>query len=283
LREGEDLVRAAAVQLTSTADRERNLATADRLTRAAAAAGAELVVLPEKWAVLGTPEETAAGAESFDGPAFSWARDTARELGIDLVAGSIAERVAGREKGANTSVHFSPDGDVRAVYRKIHMFDVEVGGRTYRESDHEEGGDEVVLSETAQGVELGLTVCYDLRFPELYRILAVRGARVITVAAAFTLATTRDHWETLLRARAIEDQAFLIAANQVGEHAPGYRSGGRSMIVDPWGVVLAQAPDTETFVTAELDLDRQAEIRRTLPSLANRRPQAYAWPQEIPA
>ena len=276
-------MRAAAVQLTSTADREHNLATADRLTRAAASAGAELVVLPEKWAVLGTPEETAAGAEPFDGPALSWARDTARELGIDLVAGSIAERVPGREKGSNTSVHFSPDGDVRAVYRKIHMFDVQVGGRTYRESDHEEGGDEVVLSETAQGVELGLTVCYDLRFPELYRILAVRGARVITVPAAFTLATTRDHWETLLRARAIEDQAFVIAANQVGEHAPGYRSGGRSMIVDPWGVVLAQAADTETFVTAELDLDHQAEIRRTLPSLANRRPQAYAWPQEVPA
>ena len=255
-------MRVAAVQLTSTADRERNLATADRLTRAAAAAGAELVVLPEKWPVLGTPEETAAGAEAFDGPALTWARDVARELGIELVAGSIAERVPEREKGSNTSVHFGPDGEVRAVYRKIHMFDVEVGGRTYRESEHEEGGDEVVLSETAGGVELGLTVCYDLRFPELYRILAVRGARVITVPAAFTLATTRDHWEVLLRARAIEDQAFVIAANQVGEHAKGYRSGGRSMIVDPWGVVLAQAPDAETFITAELDLDRQAEIRR---------------------
>ena len=276
-------MRVAAVQLTSTADRERNLATADRLTRAAAAAGAELVLLPEKWAVLGTPEETAAGAEPFDGPALSWARDAARELGIDLVAGSIAERVPGREKGSNTSVHVGPDGDVRAVYRKIHMFDVEVGGRTYRESEHEEGGDEIVLSETAHGVELGMTVCYDLRFPELYRILAIRGARVITVPAAFTFPTTRDHWETLLRARAIEDQAFVIAANQVGEHAPGYRSGGRSMIVDPWGVVLAQAPDSETFITAELDLDRQAEIRRSLPSLANRRPQTYAWPHEVRA
>jgi predicted amidohydrolase len=283
LWEGEDLVRVAAVQLTSTADREHNLATADRLTRAAASAGAELVVLPEKWAVLGTPQETAAGAEPFDGPALSWARDAARELGIDLVAGSIAERVPGREKGSNTSVHVGPDGDVRAVYRKIHMFDVEVGGRTYRESEHEEGGDEIVLSETAHGVELGLTICYDLRFPELYRILAIRGARVITVPSAFTLATTRDHWETLLRARAIEDQAFMIAANQIGEHATGYRSGGRSMIVDPWGVVLAQAPDGETFITAELDLDRQAEIRRSLPSLANRRPQAYAWPQEVRA
>jgi predicted amidohydrolase len=277
----ENPVRVAAVQLTSTADRERNLATADRLTRAAAAAGAELVVLPEKWPVLGTPEETAAGAEPFDGPALTWARATARELGIDLVAGSVAEHVPDREKNSNTSAHIGPDGEVQAVYRKIHMFDVEVGGRTYRESEHEEPGEELVVSETAEGVPVGLTVCYDLRFPELYRILAVRGARIITVPAAFTLATTRDHWEVLIRARAIEDQAFVIAANQVGEHAPGLRSGGRSMIVDPWGVVLAQAPDTETFITADLDLDRQAEIRRTLPSLANRRPQAYAWPQEI--
>ncbi len=274
---------AAAVQLTSTADRERNLATADRLTRAAAGAGAELVVLPEKWAVLGTPEETAAGAEPFDGPALAWARATARELGIDLVAGSIAERVPEREKGSNTSAHFGPDGELRATYRKLHMFDVEVGGRSYRESDHEEPGDEIVLSETAGGVELGLTVCYDLRFPELYRILAVRGARILTVPAAFTLATTREHWEVLLRARAIEDQAFVIAANQFGEHAPGLRSGGRSMIVDPWGIVLAQAPDSETFALAELDLERQAEIRRSLPSLANRRPPAYTWPDEVHA
>jgi deaminated glutathione amidase len=276
-------VRAAAVQLTATADRDRNLATADRLTRAAAAAGAELVVLPEKWAVLGTPEETAAGAEPFDGPALTWARGAAREMGIDLLAGSIAERVPAHERNSNTSVHIGPDGEVRAVYRKIHMFDVEVSGRVYRESATDEPGEEIVLSETAGGVELGLTVCYDLRFPELYRILAVRGARVITVPAAFTLPTTRDHWEPLLRARAIENQAFVIAANQVGRHAEGYRSGGRSMIVDPWGVVLAQAPDSETFITAELDLDRQAEIRRSLPSLANRRPQSYAWPQEVHA
>src|SRR5215210_5962153 len=138
--EGKTHVRAAAVQLTSTADRERNLATADRLTRAAAAAGAEFVVLPEKWAVLGTPEDTAAGAEPFDGPALGWARATARELGIDLLAGSIAERVEGRDKGSNTSVHIGPDGEVHAVYRKIHMFDVEVGGRMYRESEHEDAG-----------------------------------------------------------------------------------------------------------------------------------------------
>ena len=275
-------MRAAAVQLQSTPDRDRNLEAADRLTRAAAANGAELVVLPEKWPVLGTPEQTAAGAEPFDGPALGWATAAAAELGIELVAGSFAERRDDDARGRNTSVHVGPDGEVRAVYRKLHMFDVTVGGRAYRESEHEAPGDEVVLSHTAAGAGLGLSVCYDLRFPELYRILAVRGARILAVPAAFTLATTREHWEVLLRARAIEDQCFVVAANQFGEHAPGYRSGGRSMIVDPWGVVLAQAADAETFILAELDLARQDEIRRSLPSLANRRPEAYAWPDEVP-
>src|SRR5207248_8917358 len=149
------------------------------------------------------------------------------------------------------SVHVGPDGELRAVYRKLHMFDVQVGGRAYRESELEEPGDEIVASETADGVELGLSICYGLRFPELYRILAVRGARVIALPAAFTLATTRDHWDTLVRARAIENQAFVIAANQVGRHPAGQHSGGRSMIVDPWGVVLAQAPDSEGHIVAE--------------------------------
>jgi predicted amidohydrolase len=275
-------LRAAAVQLQSTPDRDRNLEAADRLTRAAAQAGAELVVLPEKWPVLGTPEQTIAAAEPYDGPVVRWASELARELGIDLVAGSFSERTGG-ERGANTSIHAGPDGEIKATYRKIHMFDVEVGGKVYKESEREAPGDEIVLTETAQGVSVGMTICYDLRFPELYRILAVKGAQVIAVPAAFTLATTREHWEVLLRARAIEDQAFLVAANQVGEHAPGYRSGGRSMIVDPWGVVLAQAPDKETYVIAELDLERQHEIRRTLPSLANRRPEAYRWPAEVHA
>jgi deaminated glutathione amidase len=277
----ENLVRAAAVQLQSTSDRDRNLAAADRLTRAAAAAGAQLVVLPEKWPALGDPEDTPSFAQPLDGPAMTWASGVARELGIDLVAGSFTADDG--DARHNTSIHFGPDGGARATYRKIHMFDVEVGGRVYKESAHEAPGEDVVLSETADGAGLGLTVCYDLRFPELYRILAVKGAQILVVPAAFTLATTREHWEILLRARAIEDQCYVVAANQYGEHAPGIRSGGRSMIVDPWGVVLATAPDAETFITAELDLERQAEIRRTVPSLANRRPQAYEWPAEVPA
>jgi predicted amidohydrolase len=270
-------LRAAAVQLTATPDKARNLETADRLVRRAAADGARLVVLPEKWSVLGRGADLRAGAEPLDGPAITWAREAARELSIDLVAGSVSERVEGEEKLRNSSLHIGPDGAIKAIYRKVHMFDVEVDGTVYRESEHEEPGDDVALSATADGTELGLTVCYDVRFPELYRILAIRGARIVTIPAAFTVPTTRDHWEVLVRARAIEDQCFVIAANQVGEHVEGLRSGGRSMIVDPWGLVLAQAADRETVITADLDLDAQDAVRTRLPSLANRRPSAYRW------
>jgi predicted amidohydrolase len=276
-------MRAAAIQLNSTGDKARNVKTAERLVRAAAADGAELAVLPEKWNLLGDSATQLAGAEPLDGPTISAARAWARELGIHLIAGSIAERVEGQEKAFNASTLIGPDGELEARYRKIHMFDVDVGGVAYRESDHEQPGDEVVtatLGGALEGVTLGLTVCYDLRFPELYRILAVRGATVITVPSAFTLDTGKDHWEVLLRARAIENQAFVIGANQIGEAPPHYRSYGRSAIVDPWGVVLAQAPDEECFVTADLDLELQDRIRTTLPSLANRRPAAYEWPEE---
>jgi predicted amidohydrolase len=276
-------MRAAAIQLNSTGDKARNVQTAERLVRAAAGDGAEFAVLPEKWNLLGDSATQLAGAEPLDGPTISAARAWARELGIHLIAGSIAERVEGQEKAFNTSTLIGPDGELEARYRKIHMFDVDVGGVVYRESDHDEPGDEVVsaaLGAPLDGVTVGLTVCYDLRFPELYRILAVRGATVITVPSAFTLDTGKDHWEVLLRARAIENQAFVVGANQVGEAPPHYHSYGRSAIVDPWGVVLAQAPDEECFVAADLDLARQDRIRTTLPSLANRRPAAYEWPEE---
>ena len=239
--------------------------------------GAELVLLPEKWSVLGTPEQMLAGAQPLDGQCVSWARSVARELGLDLVAGSIVERVDGREKTSNTSMHIGPDGEIRSVYRKIHMFDVEVEGVAYRESDNEQPGTEVVVSTLRDGVTVGMSVCYDVRFPELYRLLAVRGAQVLTVPSAFTLATTRDHWEILLRARAIENQAFVVAANQIGAHPPGHRSGGRSLIVDPWGLVLACAPDAETLIVADLDFDLLRDVRRRIPALEHRRDDAYGW------
>jgi len=274
-------LRVAAVQLNSTTDRSVNIETADTLTRAAAADGAELIVLPEKWTAIGSEKDLRAVAEPLEGPAVSWARATARELGVDIVAGSIVELLPGRERFANTSLHVDPRGEISAIYRKIHMFDVEVGGRLYHESALEEPGEEIVVTETAGGVRVGMSICYDLRFPELFRILALRGARVIVLPSAFTLGTTRDHWETLIRARAIENQLFMVAANQFGAHAAGYHSGGRSMIADPWGVVLAQAPDGEAHILADLDLERQDEVRRKLPSLANRRPGVYDWPSEV--
>jgi deaminated glutathione amidase len=272
-------MRAAAVQLNSTDEYDRNLEVAERLVRAAAADGVKLVVLPEKWTVIGPPEALHSCAEPLDGPALTAASGWARELGIFLVAGSVPELVPDQEKLSNTSVMFGPDGERLATYRKIHMFDVDVGGVSYRESAEEQAGDEIVLAD-AGGALVGLTICYDLRFPELYRILALRGARVITIPSAFTERTGRDHWEVLLRARAIEDQVFVIAAGQIGFAPPHYRSYGRSMIVDPWGVVMTQAADTECFVSAELDFTIQSEMRSSLPSLRNRRPQAYRWPDE---
>jgi deaminated glutathione amidase len=271
-------MRAAAIQLNSNEDKDRNLATAGRLLREAAAGGSQLAVLPEKFNVLGGPDALRAGAEPIPGPTTDWAAALCRELGLWLVAGSIVERVDGDDKLRNASVLVGPDGELHATYRKIHLFDVEVEGMVYRESDAEAPGDDVVVTD-AGGLPLGMAVCYDLRFPELFRIMAVRGARAVSLPAAFTVPTGRAHWEVLIRARAIENQVFMIAAGQIGKHPPDHESYGHSMIVDPWGEVLADAPDGECVVTADLDLERQEEIREKLPSLAHRRPAAYRWPQ----
>jgi predicted amidohydrolase len=259
-----------------------NLSAADRLVREAAGRGARLVLLPEKWNVLGRGEAMAQAAETLGpepGPALSWARDVAGELGIDLIAGSVVERRPDHDRFGNTSVHFGPEGDVKAVYRKLHMFDVEVDGVRYAESEHEEAGDSVVVTALADGTQLGMSICYDVRFPELYRELSDRGAQVLVVPSAFTLATTRDHWEVLLRARAIENQCFVIAANQIGPHPPDHRSGGRSMIIDPWGVVLGTASDSVGLVIADLDFARLHDIRRRLPALDHRRPRQMYEPE----
>jgi predicted amidohydrolase len=278
-------LRAAAVQLNATEDVDRNLETADRLTRQAASEGAQLVVLPEKWNVLGRSEVMEQHAQTLDGEATSWARSVAKELQIDLIAGSFVERRAQQNKTSNTSLHIGPDGTIQAEYRKLHMFDVEVEGTVYAESAREQAGDEVVTTRVggadpaspADARILGMTICYDVRFPELYRALSERGATILAVPAAFTLATTRDHWETLLRARAIENQCFVIAANQIGAHPPGNRSGGRSTIIDAWGVPLATAADKETAIVAELDFDLLHDVRTRLPALTHRRdPQLYA-------
>jgi predicted amidohydrolase len=268
-------LRVAAVQLNSNGEKPRNLEAAERLVRAAAADGAELVALPEKWNLLAAGEDLLAGAEPLDGPSLGAARAWARELGVHLLAGSVAEQAG--ERAFNTSVLIGPDGADLAVYRKIHLFDVDAGGVSYRESAHEQPGEELATAPVGDLV-LGLTVCYDLRFPELYRILALRGAELLSVPAAFTSATGRDHWEVLLRARAIEDQAFVLAPNQVGTAPPHFDSWGHSAIVDPWGRLLAVAGEGATFVAADLDRAELERVRESLPSLANRRPGAYEWP-----
>ena len=273
-------MRVAAVQLNSNGDKSRNLEVAERLVRAAAADGAALVALPEKWNLLAAGEELLAGAEPLDGPSLAAARAWARELGVHVLAGSVAEATG--ERAFNTSVLIGPDGEDLAVYRKVHLFDVEAGGVTYRESAHEQPGAELATAPAGELV-VGLSVCYDLRFPELYRILALRGADLLTVPSAFTTATGRDHWEVLLRARAIEDQAFVLAPNQVGTAPPHFDSWGHSAIVDPWGRLLAVAGPGECFVAADLDLAERERVRESLPSLAHRRPAAYEWPTIVEA
>ena len=275
-----DRLRVACVQVNSSPSKAENLERAEPLVARAAATGADLVLLPEKWNGLGSHEILLDVAEPLEGGETVEAMSGwARTHGITLVGGSIAERRDGRDKLSNTCVVFDPEGEIAAVYRKIHMFDVEVGGVVYRESDSEEPGDRPMSCEV-EGWRLGLTVCYDLRFPELYRVLAVEGAELVTVPAAFTLYTGKDHWELLLRARAVENQCYVVAANQWGV-VEGKASYGRSSIVDPWGVVLAQAPDEDGVIAAELDRVHLERIRRSLPSLANRQPAAYTWPAEV--
>ena len=275
-----DRIRVACVQLTSGTDKAANLERAEQLVARAAATGADIVVLPEKWNGIGDAHTLHGLAEPLDGESGSAMAGWARQHGITLVGGSITESREGREKLSNTSVVLDPDGTVVAVYRKIHLFDVEVGGHVYRESEAEEPGGEPVVAEV-EGWPIGLSVCYDVRFPELYRILALEGAQLVTVPAHFTLHTGKDHWHVLLRARAIENQLYVAAAAQVGITGVGRPSYGRSVIVDPWGIVLAEAPDEETVITAELDRARLLDIREKLPSLRNRQPDAYRWPSPV--
>jgi predicted amidohydrolase len=263
-------MRVAVCQLNARDDRAENLRVARGLLKRAADAGADFAVLPEYVDYLGH----AAGApkpEPVDGEFATFFADVARELGIWVHAGSFHEVGPDTARTYNTSLVFGPDGALAAVYRKIHLYDVEIPGRvSYQESKVVAPGAERVIV-PVEDAAVGLSICYDLRFPELYRQLAIDGATVLVVPAAFMMHTGRDHWEVLLRARAIENQCFVLAAGQIGDHDPGRVCFGRSMVVDPWGTVIAQAPDTVGVTVAELDFDRLASIRAELPSLANRR------------
>jgi deaminated glutathione amidase len=262
---------AAVLQMTSTADVERNLATAESLIREAAARGATFVGLPENFAFLKSEGEPVPEPQDLDGPWVRRMAEAASRHRVTLLLGSLPERIVGEARIYNTSVLLAADGRILATYRKIHLFDIDLPGMEHlKESRSVRPGEAVVLADAGFGA-VGLSICYDVRFPELYRELSHRGALVLAVPSAFTERTGKDHWEVLLRARAIENLAYVFAPAQTGNHGKGRASHGHAMIVDPWGVVLAQAPAGEGIALAALDLDRLEQIRRELPALRHRR------------
>jgi len=276
-----DLLRIGLVQMNSRSDKTANLAVAEQLVTEAAQQGAQLVALPEYVNFLGPRELHDANAEPIPGPTTERFAELARRLGIYLLGGSILERSEIPGKFYNTSVLYGPDGSILAIYRKIHLFDVDLTGNvTSNESATILPGDRIVTAEVA-GHTVGLTICYDLRFPELYRFLALAGAELILVPAAFTLYTGKDHWHVLLRARAIENQCYIAAPAQIGPHDPGQQCYGHTLVADPWGTVIAEATNRVGVVVTTLDFGYLREVRQQLPSLANRRPEVYAQPASI--
>ena len=277
-------LRVGLVQLNSQHDRVANFAAIEGLVAEAAGRGARFVMLPEHAPYLGPKEGYQAGAEPIPGPTSMRYAALARRHGIYLHAGSMVEETDIPGKYANTTVVFNPGGHQIAKYRKIHLYDVEIPGRvSVKESDSVAPGDEVVTVEI-DGITFGLAICYDLRFPELFRLLALKGAEVLVNPAAFMLYTGRDHWEVLLRARAIENQAWMLAAAQWGKHEPNGACYGRSLVVDPWGTVVAQASDGVGIVVTDIDTAVVRQQRTELPSLANRQPAAYTLEEaRVPA
>lgn len=262
---------AAAVQMLATDDKAANLAEAEHWLRDAAHQGARLVVLPEVFIWRGNKKLESAFAEPIPGPTSNRLAGLARELNIFLLGGSILEEIPASPKAYNTSLLFDPAGNLLASYRKIHLFDVDLAnGVSLRESESRAHGGDVVVAQTELGT-LGLSVCYDLRFPELYRRIADKGAQVIFVPSAFTAFTGQAHWEILLRARAIENQAYVIGADQFGKSVKSFECHGHSMIVDPWGTILAELPDGPGLITAEIDFDHLAKVRAELPALRHRK------------
>ncbi len=265
--------RAAALQLTSTSDRETNLASATEWIERAAAAGARLVATPENTPFLGRHVEKARSAEPLDGPTCAHFADLARRLGIHLLLGSFAERSDDAARCFNTSILFGPDGAHLAAYRKIHLFDVAIDDSlAFRESDSVKPGSEPVVAQLPW-CDLGLSICYDLRFGELYHALVERGADVLAIPSAFTATTGRAHWDVLLRTRAIENQSWVIAPAQVGVHDDdGLReSYGHASIVDPWGIVIDQVESGVGMAIADIDLEHLADVRRKMPIASHRR------------
>ena len=262
---------AGAVQMLATDDKAANLKEAEHWIRHAAANGARIVALPEVFIWRGNKRLERESAEPIPGSTSTAMSALARDLSIYLLAGSILEAIPGNEKAYNTSLLFGPSGNLLAAYRKIHLFDVDLAdGTSLRESATREFGDGIVTADTGL-CKAGLSICYDLRFPELYRGLAKQGAELVFVPSAFTAFTGQAHWEALLRARAIENQVYVIAPDQFGQSAKSFETHGHSMIVDPWGKIIAELPDGPGVITAEIDLDYLAKVRAELPALKHRR------------
>jgi len=268
-----DTLRVGIVQMSSQDDVAKNLARAVELVARAAGEGAKVVVLPENFAFMGTEEGKRGIAEKLDGggPIVTALAEAATRSGVHVVAGGMPERSGDADRPFNTCAVVAPDGSIAGRYRKVHLFDVEVGdGQKYRESASTSPGTEPVVLPIG-GFKVGLSVCYDIRFPELYRKLADLGAELIVVPAAFTLATGKDHWHVLLRARAIESQAYVAAAGQWGVHPHDRRTYGKSLVADPWGDVIVQCTDGEGIAVATVDRRRLDSVRANLPSLRHRR------------
>jgi predicted amidohydrolase len=262
---------AAAVQMHSGPDLAGNLARARELVTEAAGRGATLVVLPEVFAWRGLRADESGILSAIPGPVSDFLCRLAADLRVTLVGGSFLERSAEDEKSYNTSLLIEPGGSIRATYRKMHLFDVDLPGEvTVRESDARVPGAEVVIVPTEVGT-IGMSICYDLRFPELFRRLAVAGATIVTIPSAFTAYTGAAHWEPLLRARAIENQVYVIAANQTGTSPHGFADYGNSMIVDPWGTVVTRAGAGEAVILGEIDGEHLARVRREMPCLGHAR------------
>ncbi len=267
-------MKVSLIQLCSTRDLDANLATCRRMAEQAADDGADWILYPENAPFLGKDADKLAVAEPLDGSIVEHFRAIARDTGCWVTVGSVPERSPDPARTYNTQIMLDPRGETAAVYRKIHLFDVEVeGGRSYRESGSVARGDAVVCADIevdGHAHTVGLSVCYDLRFPELYRALATAGAEVLTVPSAFTLQTGRDHWHPLLQARAIENQAFVLAPDQWGHHFGKRSSYGHSAVYDPWGRMIACASDRECVVSVSLDFGYLQDVRQRMPCLSHR-------------
>jgi predicted amidohydrolase len=267
---------AAAIQLDSQNDKEKNLKVAEEFIDEAASKGAKLIGLPEMMNFIGNEEGEFENAESIPGPTIERMAFKAKKYKIWLHCGSIFEKIENEKKLYNTTVFLNPDGKIAAIYRKIHLFDVNISnGPSFKESSTKKPGDQIVVTNTDLG-KIGFSICYDMRFSEIYKIMALKGAQIIFVPAEFTLHTGKDHWEPLLRARAIENLCYVIAPAQIGVKTT-FQTYGKSMIIDPWGNVIARASDKPSVILSEIDLNYLESVRKQVPSLTNRRPSVYKW------